>query len=141
MIDKLTMRLLLAFLTLFYIPNTNADGCSIKHVSDISFSAYDVFSLSDNNSTGSFEVKCSGNDYNLISTTLSTGLSGNAQLRTMKYGSEILNYNLYTDETYTTIWQNRNVDEGTKYIYGKIPAGQDASVGSYSDSITITITF
>ena len=72
----------------------------------------------------------------------------------MKSSGNSLNYNLYTDATYTSIWgsgsggtssvskTNGSGETGsTITIYGKIPAEQDVYAGSYSDSITITISF
>lgn len=76
------------------------------------------------------------------------------QLATMRMGSEILNYNLYRDSTRSTIWgdgtggsqtytrsnpplnQNINVN-----VFGRIPAGQDVSAGSYGATVTATIFF
>ena len=73
--------------------------------------------------------------------------------RTLTKTGASLNYNLYTDSTYTSIWGDgttgttvsgvgSNGSTGiTKTIYGSIPEGQDVPAGAYTDSITITITF
>jgi spore coat protein U-like protein len=158
MIDKLTFRLalaLLAILSIFYISNTNAyAACSITTPSAISFGAYDVFSLSDNTGTGSFAVTgCSGGARTYV-TTLSTGVSNTYTTRTMTSSGNKINYNLYTDNTYTSVWgsgsggtssvSKTNTGGGTGStitIYAKMPSGQDASIGTYTDSINITITF
>jgi spore coat protein U-like protein len=72
----------------------------------------------------------------------------------MRNGSNYLQYNLYKDAAYAQVWgdgtggtvtlANTNSGSGTgptHTIYGRIPAGQDLPVGTYTDSIVITITF
>jgi spore coat protein U-like protein len=143
----------LKLLSLFFIPNVNA-ACNINSVSAISFGDYNVFSLVDNKSTGSFTVTGCSSGARTFKTTLSRGSANTFTVRTMLFGGESLNYNLYTDATYSSIWgsgssgtssvSTTNSGSGTSspiVIYGKIPAGQDASAGTYSDVITMTITF
>jgi spore coat protein U-like protein len=138
---------------MFYTQSANA-RCSITAASGVSFGAYDVFSLSDLTGTGSFAVTgCTRNASRYVA-RLSRGSSNSYTFRTMLSGSDSLNYNLYTNATYTSVWGNNsgNTDDvqqtnsgngvgPTITIYGKIPAGQDVPAGSYNDNITITITF
>ena len=158
MIDKLMRRLMLKvliILSIFHVSITNTyAACSINTPSGIAFGAYDIFSLSDDTGTGSFSVTGCSVGARTYVTTLSTGSSNSFTTRTMKSSGNSLNYNLYTDATYTSIWgigsggtssvSKTNGSGGTGStitIYGKIPAEQDVYAGSYSDSITITISF
>ena len=76
----------------------------------------------------------------------------------MKSGANTLGYNLYTANTYSVVWGdgtgststvtgtmvlNSPNPSGTSQstVYGQIPALQDAAVGSYSDNITVTVTY
>ena len=72
----------------------------------------------------------------------------------MKSGSNILNYNLYTTVSYTTVWGNGTASTATvtahvtgsnspvnTTVYALIPAQQNVIAGSYTDSITATVTF
>jgi spore coat protein U-like protein len=74
-----------------------------------------------------------------------------APARRMKANtSDYLAYELYSDENRTTVWgadaaslsitpdgSNQTID-----VYGRITAGQNAAaVGSYSDSVAVTVTF
>jgi spore coat protein U-like protein len=72
----------------------------------------------------------------------------------MLKGSEPLNYNLYLNAARTTIWGDGTggTQEFTDHtppfgrsivvpIYGRIPALQDVSVGSFSNTITVTYQF
>jgi len=73
----------------------------------------------------------------------------------MRHASQAdrMNYNLFAAPSMVTAWgdgsagtstvllgkvnKNRPV---TTTIYGRIPPGQNVSVGAYSDSVTVTIT-
>jgi spore coat protein U-like protein len=71
----------------------------------------------------------------------------------MRHGSLRLGYNLYLDALRSSIWGNGT--SGTDHlsttvpangsvnvtIYGRISAKQDARIGAYSDTITVTATF
>jgi spore coat protein U-like protein len=68
-------------------------------------------------------------------------------------GTELLNYNLFTNAARTTIWGDgtagtsrvsRNLRRNQPVnltVYGRIPAGQDVRIGSYSETLTVTITY
>ncbi len=124
-----------------------AAQCSIS-VQGINFGSYDVFGSQSVDSTGNVSVTCD------TSTTYSISLSpgsGSYASRAMTNGLYQLNYNLYTDATRSVIWGDGAGGTGTvggtwtadvnHTVYGSIPAGQNAYVGSYSDSITVTLTF
>ena len=63
-----------------------------------------------------------------------------------------LNYGIYTDATRITVWGNGaggtgwRVSSGTGLaqpvmMYGRVPAAQAAMVGSYTDTVTVTLTY
>jgi spore coat protein U-like protein len=61
-----------------------------------------------------------------------------------------LNYNLYTGADRSAVWGDGHGNQlmtvrknkiTTLHVYGQIPAGQDAAVGTYTDSIVATVTF
>ncbi|HEU4685808.1 MAG TPA: spore coat U domain-containing protein [Nitrospira sp.] len=68
-------------------------------------------------------------------------------------GPDYLSYELYQDNTHTTVWgvgnpgnalvppvaPNKNARTFT--VYGRIPAGQGSSVGNYTDTVTATVNF
>jgi len=82
------------------------------------------------------------------------GSRGAFTTRTLKQGTNALNYNLYTDPALTLIWGDgtggtntytkgnppNSVDVNVT-IYGRVPPLQDARVGAYTDSIVATINF
>ena len=91
--------------------------------------------------------------------TANTGSNGNSggacsTTRSMKSGSNVLCYELYTDSNHTNVWNTTNngtndyqptfasSHTATATVYGQIPGAQDATVGaSYTDSVTMTINF
>jgi len=87
-----------------------------------------------------------------VSISLSTGNSGNYGLRTMN-GPSKLNYQIYTDSTFSTVWGNgtggsQSVSAGyngansqTIYGQGQIQPKQFVKPGSYADTITVTVTY
>jgi spore coat protein U-like protein len=69
-------------------------------------------------------------------------------------GSDFLDYNLFRDNGRTSIWGDGTGGSSSQFIlfliantpriltvYGRIPPGQDVSVGQYSDVLTVTVTF
>ena len=129
-----------------------AASCTISTTA-VSFGAYDVFGASPTDSTGTLTYRCSGNAKNLV-ITLSKGASATFNPRTMTNGTDTMSYNLYKDAARSTIWgdgtggsqnyQPANPSNNTNYvvtIYGRIPASQDVSAGSYTDTITATVNY
>jgi spore coat protein U-like protein len=126
-------------------------ACTIGTTS-VSFGAYDVFNAAPGDSTGTVVFDCDRRDP--ITIALDRGGAPSFNPRRMLKLSEPLNYNLYLDAARTTIWgdgsggtqvysnsrppRNQNV---TVTIFGRIPARQDISSGSYTNTITATINF
>jgi spore coat protein U-like protein len=71
--------------------------------------------------------------------------------RQMQNGSNLLSYALYSDAGYSTNWGQTvstdtvagtgNGSAQTLTVYGKIPAAQYVTPGSYSDTVTATVTY
>jgi spore coat protein U-like protein len=134
-------------------PASAAGSCSITTVSNVAFGTYDVFSNSPVDSTGIIRIYCNGGARS-VTVDLSKGNAPTYSPRYMLKAAEQLNYNLYLDAARTIIWGDATggtshygpVDPPNKTnvdltIYGRIPAGQDLSVGSYADTITATVNF
>ncbi|MGH8467453.1 MAG: Csu type fimbrial protein [Gammaproteobacteria bacterium] len=132
-------------------------ACTVS-ATPVSFGSYNVFNASPRDATGTITVQCTGLlgllvNYNI---KLSTGLSGSYAPRQMASGANRLNYNLYTAATRLNVWGDGSA--GTSFVsnnitlvlfgvtvnhtlYGRVPALQNIAVGSYSDNITVTVTF
>jgi len=140
----------LAGLLAMSLPASGAD-CTIG-ATGVSFGTYDVFSAAPLDSTGSVSFLCTGNAS--VTVTLDKGGAPTFDPRRMLKGSEALTYNLYLDAARTQVWGDgtgvskvyvnpdpRNNRTITVTIFGRVPAQQDVTAGSYSDIITATINF
>jgi spore coat protein U-like protein len=127
-------------------------ACTVS-ASAVSFGSYSVYAAGAATSTATVTYNCGNKDKN-IEIDLSAGSSGSFTTRTLKQGTDALNYNLYTDAALTNIWGDGTggTDTYTKFnpangvgvnvtIYGRVPPLQDVRVGAYTDSIVATINF
>ncbi len=158
------IKVLFIFIPLFFIifkvevAESQLPRCSVQ-ASAMSFGNYDIFLKIPLDSTGTVTVHCTAN---VPKATLSLGTSPNSgsfNPRKMKRsgGADLLTYNIYTDASRTTIFGDGNSGTAkieltrprpggkpepwsqTATIYGRIPPGQDVSVGSYADALTVTV--
>ena len=127
-------------------------SCTIS-ANSVSFGNYNVFSGTALDSTGTITYRCNSAAAN-ITIALSKGASSTFNPRVMTKASESLGYNLFLNAARTTIWgdgtsgtsvytranppNNNNVNVT---IYGRVPADQDVSAGSFGDTISATINF
>jgi spore coat protein U-like protein len=127
-------------------------ACTVS-TTGASFGTYDVFNSSADASTGTITYRCGGADKDVL-ITLSKGSSSTFTPRTLRNGAEVLEYNLYRDAAFSTIWGDgtsgtttytiRNPPNNQDVIltvYGRVPALQDVATGSYVDSVMVTINF
>jgi spore coat protein U-like protein len=139
---------LLAGVLLIASSGARAAKCTVT-TSGLSFGNYDIFNTASIDITGTITVNCTNKTPYVIA--LSSG-SGTYASRTMKNGTRALAYNLFLDPTRLTIWGDGSGGTGTvsgsgtgnnvaTTVYGRIPARQNVFVGSYSDVITITVTY
>jgi spore coat protein U-like protein len=146
---------LISILTVLMDANAALSQCSIG-VTALSFGNYDVFLNVPLDTTGTITVNCAA-DVNKANVTLGvSSTSGTFNPRRMKRsgGSDLLDYNVYTDVTRTVIFGDgtggtSGVELKRKgkpepwgeiiVIYGRIPPGQDVSAGTYSDTLAATV--
>jgi len=121
-------------------------ACTVS-LTGVSFGNYDPFSSVNLDSTGNVAVTCSpASPYTIA---LSPGNAAQTERR-MQSGAQVLAYNLFTDATRTAVWGDGtgttltvsgSGSAGGHPIYGRIPARQNVAIGSYTDAITVTVTF
>lgn len=131
----------------------------------VTFGTYDALSGSPVTAAGNVQVSCtllSGGVAQVVvfNVGLSTGASNSFATRGMARvgGGGTLGYNLYSDGGMATVWGDGTGGSqqpggsiiaalvGTPVsanfpVYGKVPANQQVAGGSYSDTITITMSF
>jgi spore coat protein U-like protein len=129
-----------------------APSCTISTTS-VNFGTYNVFSGTPLDSTGTITYRCNAAAAN-ITIALTQGTSGTYSPRNMSKGVELLSYNLYTNAARTVVWGDGTAGTATHFranppnnsnvnvtVFARVPAGQDISVGSFSDTVSATINF
>ena len=132
-------------------------SCTIS-AGAMTFASYDPTASADNDATATITSTCTTGGAAVI--TMSEG--GRAQvgstaaipLRAMFNGDEgapeALLYHLYSDSAGGTVWGNTSdtgksiTADGTAQAftaYGRIPKNQTVGAGSFSDSVTVTLTY
>jgi spore coat protein U-like protein len=134
--------------------------CSVS-ATGIAFGSYNPLNSVGDSAVGSWTVICtaigSGSATVAGTLTLSTGLSGSYAARTMKSGTNALQYNIYLTPSHTQVIgdgsagtyapsDSGTVTAGQVYqvtgnMYGYLPPSQDVAPGSYSDTIVVTVTY
>jgi spore coat protein U-like protein len=131
-------------------------SCTVT-ATGVSFGNYIPVDSTSNDSSGTVRVRCTmllalGGSFTV---DLSTGSSGNYAQRTLRNGSSVLAYNLYTDPARSIvlgdgtggssrITENFSALLGidrTVTVYGRIAGRQNVPPGSYNDTIIVTVTY
>jgi spore coat protein U-like protein len=130
-----------------------AESCIVDAVTGVGFGSYDVLAAQPTTSSGSITLKCLVG----LSVTVDLGPGNTGTLPARKLertgGGGTLIYNLFFDSARTQIWGNGG--SGTAHygpalalvativlpVYGAIAARQDVPLGSYTDSVVITVNY
>ena len=129
------------------LPSLLWASCDLT-VNHLSFSGYDVFQPQHNDSVGQLQVYC--DEAQPYTVKLSTG-QGSYARRELGSARYRLGYNVYTQANYATVWgdgsANSTVHSGNHigqqryYIYGRIFARQNVGIGSYQDTLIVTLEY
>jgi len=135
----------------FNVTATVLGNCAVS-ATDMAFGNYSANSGATLPATSILSVTCT------TGTTYAVALDGgtnaaNVAARSMTDGSSHnLPYGLYTTNAYTSIWGDGtggtvtqsgtgNGSAQSLTVYGRVPASQFVTAGSYSDRITVTVTY
>jgi len=131
----------------FSVTATIVKGCSTS-ATNLAFGNY---TGAVNSSTSTVSVTCTSSTAYTVG--LSAGLATGATVTTrqMQNGSALLHYNLFSNSGRTTNWGNTSATNwvsGTGSgsaqaltVYGQVPAAQHVTPGSYTDTITVSVTY
>lgn len=156
---RLLLRLLCIFALLCAAGGAQAQSCTVSATS-LAFGVYSPSLGTPNDSAATITVTCSAVVQLLVAYNIqiSAGGSGNPAARRMSNGSGgLMNYQIYSDLLHTKVWGDgsggtQTVSDGfllgvvapvvnNYFAYGRIPAGQNVQVGSYSDATVVTISY
>ena len=123
---------------------------------NLSFGSYDTLSAFGATTSGTISITCDETPPPTVQVQVGPStVSGGVQPRRMRHlaGTDTLAYNMYVDAAGTSIWGDGSAGTVTlsdrvqknkpwlPTVYGRMPPGQDVTVGSYADAIAITIIF
>lgn len=132
----------------------NFSSCTVS-LTPINFGSVDP--MSDALATSTVTVTCTitGNGSAIsLPIALTTG-SGSYATRTLKSNTNTLNYNIYTDSARSIVWGNGNGGTSTSTVsvsfsasgsqnatlYGKILSQPKTIPGTYTDTVTASVTY
>jgi len=149
---------------IYYCNNTLVGGLLDGYIAgsstSMAFGTYNPGQTTATTATATITLSCTGSLLGALgpsylppyTMSLSTG-GGTFAQRLMTTGSTTLKYQIYTSSAYSTVWgdgtggtstvaggNDGNQSESVT-AYGSIPPGQYVKPGSYTDTITATITY
>jgi spore coat protein U-like protein len=148
------IRLVFFFIILLSVHRAEA-ACNVA-TTNINFGPYDVFSNFPKDSTGTISVDCDEAPHPIVVIRIGPSFgSGGFNPRQMRHTTrqDRLGYNLFIDSSMSVVWGDgtqgtmivsNKVHKNKPWIttyYGRIPAGQDVSAGTYSETLSVTITW
>jgi spore coat protein U-like protein len=139
------------FMSVSAVVNAN---CLVQN-SSINFGVYDPVTANETNAantTGGLQLRCTRDTPASISMGMGQHASHASNATRAMQGSQAgsyLSYDIYTDNSYSTVWNETNRVQytastsaiSTINIYAKIPANQQVENGNYTDSIIVSALF
>lgn len=138
--------------TTFGVTGTVVPTCSVAAAA-LNFGAAIPNPINSNvDVTGAVTATCSTGAPYTLALSAGGGAGATFAARRMTSGPNGLTYSLYSDAGRSVVWGNgtlgsslsNNTGNGTAQVitvYGRIPSPQTVPTGTYSDTITVTITF
>jgi spore coat protein U-like protein len=151
---NLALRIL--FLLFFLLFAHEAEAVCNVAATNINFGAYDVFSNTPKDATGTISVDCDEAPPPIVVIRVGPSFnSGGFRPRQMRHTTrpDRLNYNLFADSSMSVVWGDGTQGTSTvsnkvrknrpwiATLYGRIPARQDVSMGTYRETVSVTITW
>ena len=113
--------------------------------------AFGTYSSVQTDTTTTLSVSCTNTTTYSVGLDAGGGSGATVAARKMSNGTQTLTYSVYSDTSRALVWGTTigtNTVAGTGTggaqninVYGRIPAGQLPTPGSYADTITATITY
>ena len=127
-----------------------AASCTINSASTLNFGSQGVL-IANVDQTSTVQVQCTNTTPYNIGLDAGTGTGATVAVRKMTNGANIVNYSLYSDSGHTVVWGNTvgtntvvatgNGAAQSYTIYGQVPAQTTPAPATYTDTITVTVTY
>ena len=134
----------------FTVQITIAASCTINSATNMDFGTNGVLA-SNVDQTSTIQVQCTDTTPYNIGLDAGTGSGATVANRKMTSGAATVNYTLYSNSGRTTLWGNTvgtdtvaatgNGSGQTHTVYGRVPAQTTPAPGTYTDTVTVTVTY
>ncbi len=134
----------------FTVQVTLTASCTINSASNLNFGSQPVLTAAVNQSS-TIQVQCSNSTPYNIGLDAGIGSGATVASRKMTRGGATVNYGLYSDAAHTAVWGNTvgtdtvaatgNGAAQSYTVYGQIPAQTTPAPATYTDTITVTVTY
>lgn len=136
--------------TTFTVQITIVASCNISSASTLNFGNQGVLSANIDQ-TSTIQVDCTNTTPYSIGLNAGTGVGATVAARKMTSGGNTIAYSLYTDVARSTVWGNTigvdvvsatgNGSAQSYTVYGRVPPQATPAPATYSDTITVTVTY
>jgi spore coat protein U-like protein len=136
--------------TTFSVSVTLAATCTINSASALNFGNQGILGTNVDQ-TSTIQVTCTNTTPYNIGLDAGTGTGATVATRKLTSGGATVNYTLYSDTGRTTVWGTTigtdtvaatGNGSGQNYtVYGRIPVQTTPAPGTYTDTITVTVTY
>lgn len=137
--------------TTMEVSATVVKACVVS-TSNLAFGNYDPTAATPTDASSAITVTCTPGTSFTVGLNAGTTSGATVSTRKMASGSNRLNYALYSDAARTTNWGNTPGNDtpaastavsspSVLNVYGRIAAQQSVPVGSYTDTVTITVSY
>jgi spore coat protein U-like protein len=136
--------------TSFQVQLTIQAQCLINSASTLNFGTQGVISANVDQ-TSTIQVQCTNSTPYNIGLDAGTGTGATVTTRKLTGGGATVNYTLYSDSARTSVWGNTvgtntvaSTGTGASQsftVYGRIPAQTTPAPTTYTDTITVTVTY
>jgi spore coat protein U-like protein len=127
-----------------------AAACTINSASTLNFGSQGVL-IANVDQTSTLQVQCTNTTPYNIGLDTGTGAGATVAVRKMTSGGNTVSYSLYSDSGRATLWGNTvgtdtvaAIGSGASQsytVYGRVTAQATPAPGTYSDTVTVTVTY
>jgi len=136
--------------TTFGVQVTLTASCVINSAATLNFGSTGVL-VANVDQTSTVQVQCTNSTPYNIGLDAGTGSGATVAARKMTSGGNTVTYSLYSDTGRTTVWGNTvgtdtvagtgNGAPQSYTVYGRVPSQTTPAAATYTDTITVTVTY
>jgi spore coat protein U-like protein len=125
-------------------------NCQVVSTNTLNFGTHGVLAAN-TDATATFAVQCTNTTAYNVGLDAGTTAGGTVTTRLMTSGSATVSYKMFSDSNHTINWGNTvssdtvsgtgNGSSQTLTVYGRVPAQSTPAAATYTDTVTVTVTY